>query len=685
MIKLLNLDDQKFDDIVEIARRKVIQFFPDWSNFNPSDPGLTILELFAWIKEMQQYHLNHISRSGTLSCLRLLGISPLKASAAEVTAVFPKSPLTGDEPYIIAAGFPFAADGGPVFETLSPVTIGDAAIVSVWIDSGDGPAELGKRAHTQGLVIEPFGSNEREGACLYIGFDRPTTPELKLYFDIFDEYPVPRNPFGDELMPSRNISWEYGPDLKAVSETFDMTRGFSVSGEVRIVPGGEWGASSPASGMQKCYWLRARLVERGVEENPKIKRITNYFATLTQRETFSTETEIPVRSGTLTLRDYLGIYGEHIVFVHEPGGWRRLPEPRQRRFDDRTEIETGKEDGKYRAVSVKTGFNALMSTETDLPGIRLKIPAEGHLEHIKLMIEDDGIWYDWTYIEQLHTAGPHDRVFSVDGGDGSVIFGDNVHGACPPAGNDNVLISVCRMTRGTAGNILPHTLAGSGSGADAPLPDNITAGEGGSDPETLAQTLARVSEMLSERDRCVTREDYEKIAAATPGTRILKTRAIEGYDANTRGNGIPTLVTVVVQPFGASERPEPDARLRGRVKRHLDKGRLLTTRIEVAAPEYIPVSFKIEVIAADSTAARKSIKENLLRFLSPTDGALGIGAPVSVTDIIALAGRSTGVLRVLGVALSAPENAASVDRSGNVELPPHALAYAHAIDISIMS
>ena len=685
MIKIPNLDDQKYDDIVETARRKVMQIFPDWSNFNPSDPGLTILELFAWLKEMQQYHLNHISHIGVLSCLLLLGITPLKAAAAKVIAVFSKTQPPQESPYTIAIGFPFAAEGGLVYETLSEVTIGDASIVSVWIDSGNGPAELSERAHTQGLLIEPFGPNESEDACLYIGFDKPTLPELKLYFDIFDEYPVLRSPFGDELMPSRDISWEYGSDFDAASETVDMTRGFSVSGEVRITLGGEWEASIPAQGMRKCYWLRARLIGRGVEEIPKIKRITNNFAALTQCETLSIDADLPTRSGTLTLRDYLGTFGEHIVFASEPRGWIRLPAPQKRRFGDRTEIETGNDAANYRVVSIKADFSAIMSTETDLPGIRLRIPAQGYFEHIKLMIEDSGIWQDWALIEHLHTAGPHDRVFSLDSEDSSVVFGDNVHGACPPAGNDNVLISACRVTRGAEGNILQHKLSVVGSGADVPLPDNITAGEGGRDPETLSQTLARVAVVLSERDRCVTREDYERIAAATPGTRILKTRAIEGYDAITRETGNPTLVTVVVQPFSASEHPKPDERLRSRVKRHLDKGRLLTTRIEVVAPEYIPIAVKIDAVVSDSDAARKSIKENLLRFLSPTEGALGIGDTVPVTEIIALAGRSTCVLRVLGVALSAPENAATIDRSGNVELPLHAIAYAHEIDINTTS
>ena len=677
MIRLPNLDDQTYEDIVETARRRVIQYFPEWTNFNPSDPGLTIIELFAWLKEMQQYHLNRMTRDGILACLRLLGLSPLKAAPAELTAVFRQ-----EEPFRITAGCPFVTDDGLLFETYAPVTVGGASISAVWIDAGGGLDGLSGAVNNQELAIEPFGPDEREGACLYIGFSEPVMPELRLYFEIYNAYAIARTPFGDDLEPARDIEWEYGPDFCSVAAVADMTRGFSVSGDVTIKIDGEWPASKPAQEMPECCWLRARLKRRGAEESPRIMSFFKDFTTLYQIETLSCVTAASVENGILTLEDHLGIHGEHILFAAMQDGWKHLPIADERRFEDRAEISV-ENSGQYRAVSIKSGFNAFLSTETNLPGIRLVPPVPGYFEKIELMIEDGGIWRDWEYTEQLHTAGPHDRVFSFDEASGSLLFGDNEHGACPPAGLDNVLIAACRVTGGAEGNVLSHTLAGAQADGKVPIPDNIMAAEGGRDAEKIEGTLRRVSELLSARN-CVTREDYEKAAVATPGTRILKARAIEGYDPKTGGMNIPALVTVVIQPYGSSERPLPDERMLRRVMRHLEKGRLLTARVEVAPPEYVPVSVRVDAICAESGTATMNVRESLLRFLSPVDGALGIGEPVLVSDIAAAIAKCAGISHVSGVMLSAPSNAAVIDRSGNVELPRHAIACPGEFDINIV-
>ena len=675
MIRLPNLDDQTYDDIVETAGRRVMQYYPEWTNFNPSDPGLTILELFAWLKEMQQYQLNRITRDGILACLRLLGLSPKKAAPAVVTAA-----LQSKTPCTIASGHPFITEDGMVFETCKSVKAGGVSVSAVWVDGG-GSDGLRAAVHNRELAIEPFGPEEKEGACLYIGFSGPMTPELRLYFEIYDGYPIARTPFGEETEPSREIAWEYGAEFRPMTGINDMTRGFSVSGEVTLMTDGEWNASKPAPDMPEHYWIRARLKRRGAEENPKIIRFFKDYITLHQRETLSCAADVTAENGVLTLADHTGINGDHTVFAAGQDGWKHVPITNMRRFDDRAEISADVM-GNCRVVAVKPGFNALLSTETNLPGISLKIPAPGFFEKLKLMIEEGGIWRDWEYLEQLHTAGPHDRVFSTDTKSGSVIFGDNLNGACPPAGINNVLISECRVTRGAEGNILPHKLTASQSGESGPVPDNITAGAGGRDDERLEETLARISQLLT-ASNCVTRADYEKAAFDTPGARILKVRAIEGYDPKTGGMNIPALVTVVIQPYSFSERPMPDAGMLKRVRRRLEDGRLLATRVEVAAPEYIPVSVRVDAVAGEGSAAAANVRESLLRFLSPVEGALGIGQPVLVTDITATVVKCAGITRVTGVTLNVPSTAAAIDRSGNIVLPPHAIPYAGEIEVNI--
>ncbi len=74
MIPSPNLDDRTFDDIVEEAIRLIPQYCPDWTNYNASDPGITLLELFAWMTEMVIYRLNQVPEKNYLAFLNMMGI-----------------------------------------------------------------------------------------------------------------------------------------------------------------------------------------------------------------------------------------------------------------------------------------------------------------------------------------------------------------------------------------------------------------------------------------------------------------------------------------------------------------------------------------------------------------------------------------------------------------------------------
>ncbi|MCB9728358.1 MAG: putative baseplate assembly protein [Deltaproteobacteria bacterium] len=74
MIPSPNLDDRSFDDIVEEAIRLIPQYCPTWTNFNKADPGITLLELFAWMTEMVIYRLNRVPDKNYLAFLNMLGM-----------------------------------------------------------------------------------------------------------------------------------------------------------------------------------------------------------------------------------------------------------------------------------------------------------------------------------------------------------------------------------------------------------------------------------------------------------------------------------------------------------------------------------------------------------------------------------------------------------------------------------
>jgi hypothetical protein len=71
-LPLPSLDDRTFEDLVDEARGLIRNVWPEWTNYNPSDPGITLIELFAWLAEMLIYRADQVPDRHRLVFLRLL-------------------------------------------------------------------------------------------------------------------------------------------------------------------------------------------------------------------------------------------------------------------------------------------------------------------------------------------------------------------------------------------------------------------------------------------------------------------------------------------------------------------------------------------------------------------------------------------------------------------------------------
>jgi hypothetical protein len=71
-LQLPNLDDRRYADLVEEARSLIPTHAPEWTNHNPSDPGITLIELFAYLTEMLIYRLNRVTDENKKKFLKLL-------------------------------------------------------------------------------------------------------------------------------------------------------------------------------------------------------------------------------------------------------------------------------------------------------------------------------------------------------------------------------------------------------------------------------------------------------------------------------------------------------------------------------------------------------------------------------------------------------------------------------------
>ncbi len=72
-----NLDDRRFDDLMKEAATLIPIYDREWTNHNPSDPGITLLELFAWLSEMLIYRINKVPEENYRKFLSLIRIGCL--------------------------------------------------------------------------------------------------------------------------------------------------------------------------------------------------------------------------------------------------------------------------------------------------------------------------------------------------------------------------------------------------------------------------------------------------------------------------------------------------------------------------------------------------------------------------------------------------------------------------------
>ncbi|HET7539649.1 MAG TPA: hypothetical protein VFK05_07250, partial [Polyangiaceae bacterium] len=118
----LNVDDRSFEDLVLEAKRRIVAYTPEWTDFNESDPGITLVQLFAWLTQTMLYRLNRVPDDRMfVSFMNLIGYGPSPAVPATAIVEVKLAPGSGTT---VVPGFqlalsapgkdddiPFEADG----------------------------------------------------------------------------------------------------------------------------------------------------------------------------------------------------------------------------------------------------------------------------------------------------------------------------------------------------------------------------------------------------------------------------------------------------------------------------------------------------------------------------------------------------------------------------------------------
>ncbi|MBB6735597.1 putative baseplate assembly protein [Cohnella zeiphila] len=731
MLPRLSLDDRTYENILEDARRGIPKRMPEWTDENAHDPGMTMLELFAWMTEMQQFYLSRIPDANRRKFLDLLGFAPKEAASARAEASFGAIAA----PVALPRGTKLKAKG-ETFETEEQVRLVPLSIERV-VTRTEREASDMTASNAQGDVsYYAFGREAGRGSRLYIALDRE--PLLGQLVTLSVQLVNSDNLFGDRVVPSAKVSWKaYGLDEKTQQpgwlplETYeDATVHLTYSGRItfffesQLLPV----IVHPANDRPR-YWICCTLEEPGYEFPPRIDRLLLNTAMAEHRDTKSETLDFNgpgLSRWRLEADSYLGRYGDLRVQVREEDGrwreWRQVagfdgagPEDRcftvETRADGARAVRFGDGvrglappagKGNVRRIhSDKTfGGQRWLGRSNGLPNQRFELfdLAVRRREELRLQVGEPGekpgewLWEDWLPVESFDRSGPLDRHFVYDREKGEIRFGNDENGAIPSVcAEPNICITVCVLGGGERGNIQPHLLT------HWVLPEqralglavtNAGYGSGGEEAESLSDCVERLQLELKRPFRAVTDEDYASIAKETPGLKVARVHVIPAY-APGRSAPSPGAVTVVVVPDNDQKTPMPSEGYLRTIAGHLDDRRLVTTEVHVIAPEYVEVTVHATVIVEPYfTEENERIVKALANMLRPLGGENGgwpFGRTVHRGDVYSAISRVNGVAYVQELWLEAAGRYARKSASGDVLLPPNGLVYSGGHRVELIS
>jgi Baseplate J-like protein len=324
------LDDKTFDVLVGESLKLIPRHAPEWTDHNRHDPGITLVELFAWLTEMQQFYLDSIGPESYRKFLKLLGTKPYSAVPAQTEINFQSSGELVHVPRgTKLTNSSFAADKPLIFETNSSLEILPLKLKRILTSTSRGLKDNTGANDWDGLSYYAFGEEAESDSRLYLGFDRafPAGKQIGLTFDLVEDYEVARGEHGAEdtlPLPSALIAWEYYNARKewvALKITGDNTLMLSQSGRFFFTAPADMGSHEGLPLAEpNLFWLRATVRQAGFELAPKIDAISINTIDATQHDTLSETTSFS-SAGTpkesIVADSYLALFGENVVQVRE--------------------------------------------------------------------------------------------------------------------------------------------------------------------------------------------------------------------------------------------------------------------------------------------------------------------------------------------------------------------------------
>jgi predicted phage baseplate assembly protein len=581
----VRLDPRDPGALITEAQERLSLWCPELSGWGGSDPAGTLVELFAWMTGLAVDRLSRVPDKLHVELLDLLGLQ-LDEPVAARAGLRMRLSAPASEPVEIRAGteagtLRTTTQESIVFTVQDEFVILPLRPVAYVVQRAGAYSAIGTAdgvAHPAGPDQLPFSRPPQTGDALYLGFDQSLA---RMLMSVSIEASTAR---GAGVRPEDPpLRWEASQGDGAwveVEVLADLTGGFNYGSGTVELQCPPRSAIEPIAG-RRLHWLRCRIADT--------TRVTGEPAVYSQPPEIYRITAAPV--GAL-------VEAEHSVL----------------------------EIGELLGVSDGTPAQSFRTRFAPMLGLALDETLE--------VQAGAGDWERWERRESFAESEPGDRHYVVDLVGGLIRLGPELrdqaaasiqHGAIPPKGS-TLRMSRYRHGGGRAGNVGPgrvNTLRSAIPGVASV--SNPEATRGGVDQQTLDSLRARSALQIRTRDRAVTTEDFEYLAAeATP--RVARARR----QTDDRP-GITLRILPRVDPADhrlSIAELQPDPGLLEEVGRYLDARKLVGTPVRLEPMRLRGVAVVVSLVThprADLGRIEEQVRLALYTYLNPVIGGSASG------------------------------------------------------------
>lgn len=629
------LDDRSYQQLRDELVRRIPVYTPEWTDHNASDPGVTLIELFAFLGENLLFRFNQIPEATKLEFLRLLQI-PLRPAATARALVA----LTNVDPAGASVLVPIGSEakaGGVPFETTVEVVAHPLEVVALARTKAS-PPETPEAQDFAAAVLDALGLGP-DDVMYYRNEEVPDDP-AKPGVPIVDFKDAVDGAIWIAVLKTKTTDPKA---LKGALVNVGFVPDERIAGMAEIDP-------CPGAGVTATTDEVVWEVSLGKPDDPTLKDADTprYKPITVEADT----THGLAQQGIVRLR--------LPADVTELGLWPATKPDLLGTGDFPPELDNTEKAAnllfwlratRRRADARRFGrvsWIGLNATEVVQSRVaRLEFLGTGtaqsdqtyplaHSPVIKgslvVEVEGPGGWTRWTEVEDFVASAEDDAHYVVDLEAGTVRFGNGINGRAPQIG-ERIRATEYRYGGGIAGNVAAKAINKLDRFATVKLANPLPA-RGGAPKEDLKAALDRVPAELRRRDRAVTRGDFEELALAVAG--VGRAECLPRFYPPSHQMDKAGVVSVVVWPREDPKSPDapmPDRTLLREVCAYLDARRLVTTELYVIPPTYRRVAVAVGLVVKPGygvEAVRRWVELVIRQYLAPLPpyGPEGRGWPL---------------------------------------------------------